>query len=337
MMKKFDLEQRLSIDDNSKHWLSELWKYSFRNCTFPTYREMRELTVPKTTAAYNPQKIDTRCFLNNNQVEISLLSILIVDPTNVIFDYGIRLIGLVRQQMLDDADKIEFDLKVLASTLQVNYHHLRLSFHLFNNFFRMSSGSSSSISDKMIGMEYFEVKSDSAKDFYFHFTSLEESIEQKLNNMFDEEKRQQLSKELSKVDFYRSSNFIDNSRLTELIQIKSALYDLSKLIQLCKEIEYSFSEGNYYATALLLRAAIDHIPPIFSVENFNGVVNNYSSPGNAKSFKKNMHHLNESLRSIGDGHIHSQVRSKEVLPNATQVNFSHDFDLLLSEIVRILK
>jgi hypothetical protein len=49
-----------------------------------------------------------------------------------------------------------------------------------------------------------------------------------------------------------------------------------------------------------------------------------------------MEHLSNS-RDISDRTLHSQIRSKEALPNKTQVNFANDLDALLEEIVRILK
>ena len=50
-----------------------------------------------------------------------------------------------------------------------------------------------------------------------------------------------------------------------------------------------------------------------------------------------MLNLDNSLRNIADNNIHSQVRKKEVLPTTTQVDFTPELDLLLSEIVRKLK
>jgi hypothetical protein len=35
--------------------------------------------------------------------------------------------------------------------------------------------------------------------------------------------------------------------------------------------------------------------------------------------------------------LHYQIRKSETLPNETQIGFSNDIDVLLSEIVRILK
>lgn len=50
-----------------------------------------------------------------------------------------------------------------------------------------------------------------------------------------------------------------------------------------------------------------------------------------------MDHLQKSSRKIADSHLHIMIRKKEVLPNATQVDFKNDLDRLLGEIVRILK
>ena len=85
---------------------------------------------------------------------------------------------------------------------------------------------------------------------------------------------------------------------------------------------------------MLVRAIIDHVPPIFNCKNFSEVGNNYAG---SKSFKDAMIHLDKSSRKIADQYLHGQIRSSEVLPNATQVNFSTDLDFLLGEIVRILK
>jgi hypothetical protein len=84
---------------------------------------------------------------------------------------------------------------------------------------------------------------------------------------------------------------------------------------------------------MLTRAIIDHVPPIFGAKTFNEVASNYSG---TKSFKDSMLHLSNSARKIGDSHLHVQVRSRESLPNRTQVDFSRDLDVLLGEIVRIL-
>jgi hypothetical protein len=85
---------------------------------------------------------------------------------------------------------------------------------------------------------------------------------------------------------------------------------------------------------MLVRAIIDHVPPIFGVKSFSEVASNY---GGSRSFRESMQHLAVSARKIADGHLHVQIRASEVLPTWTQVDFSRDLDVLLGEVVRILR
>jgi len=130
------------------------------------------------------------------------------------------------------------------------------------------------------------------------------------------------------------SLYIDQSRLNELQNIKSTHFDLSKLVRLCEELNMCYSNECYFATAMLGRAILDHVPPIFGAIRFTEVCNNYKAP---KSFKESIKNLEDSLRHIADHHLHVQVRNKEILPSKSQVSFSANLDVLLGEIVRILK
>ena len=128
--------------------------------------------------------------------------------------------------------------------------------------------------------------------------------------------------------------FVDPSRVEELKQIRRDKFDLSKLVRMCEEINVCFTGECYLAVAMLTRAILDHIPPMFGADTFAQVANNYTS---AKSFKASMQTLDNSSRKIADQHLHTKIRAAEVLPNATQVDFSQPLDVLLAEIVRIHK
>ena len=148
------------------------------------------------------------------------------------------------------------------------------------------------------------------------------------NNPFGWKKKTQKIRNDSQV-------FIDHSRIEELRSLSTDKFDFTKLIKLCEEINDNFAQGNYYAVGALCRTIIHHTPPVFEKENFGQVVNNYGSPGRARSFKRNMQNLENSMKHIADMFLHSHITRKETLPNATQVNFNSDLDLLLEEIVRI--
>lgn len=130
-----------------------------------------------------------------------------------------------------------------------------------------------------------------------------------------------------------TSHFVDKSRAADLKAIKSDSFDLSRLVQLCWEIDFCYRNECYLSVAALTRAILDHVPPIFGASTFSEVANSYSG---GKSFRESMQHLANSARKIGDSHLHTQIRKREVLPTPTQVNFANDLDVLLAEIVRIL-
>lgn len=128
--------------------------------------------------------------------------------------------------------------------------------------------------------------------------------------------------------------YVDSSRLAELRAITSKEWDVSRLIRLVEELNIAHENDCHMTIAMLVRAVTDHAPPIFGCKTFNEVANNYSG---AKSFRGSMQHLNLSLRNVADAHLHVQIRSSEVLPTGPQVDFRADLDVLLGEIVRVLK
>jgi hypothetical protein len=129
---------------------------------------------------------------------------------------------------------------------------------------------------------------------------------------------------------------ISESRLAELRTLKSPDFDFRKLIRLCEELNTSFQEECYFATAAMLtRGLLDHVPPVFGFKTFSQVANNYA--GGGKSFKETLQHLENAARKVADAHLHTPIRKSESRPTAQQVNCSQQLDMLLSEIVRIMK
>jgi len=128
--------------------------------------------------------------------------------------------------------------------------------------------------------------------------------------------------------------FVDLSRLTALRAAESPQWDLTRLIRLCEELNIAYSNDSFMSVAMLVRAILDHVPPMLGKQTFADVANNYSGPS---SFKKSMQNLQLSLRNIADAHLHVPIRQKEVLPTGQQVDFHKDLDVLLGEIVRTLK
>ena len=128
--------------------------------------------------------------------------------------------------------------------------------------------------------------------------------------------------------------YVAAMRILELQSVAPTLWDTKRLVRMLQELNTAHANGLLMATAMLVRAVCDHIPPIFSAKNFPEVANNYAG---GKSISGNLKHLDTSLRNIADGHLHAQIRKREVLPSPAQVDFSQDLDVLLQEVMRVLR
>lgn len=126
-----------------------------------------------------------------------------------------------------------------------------------------------------------------------------------------------------------SDQFVEMSRIEQLRGLAPGSFDQAKLVRMCEEVNLCYSMKCYFAVAMLVRALLDHVPPIFGCKTFSEIANNYNG---AKSFKQSMANLDNSFRKIANHHLHVQIRKSEVLPNKTQVNFSSDVDFLLGKV-----
>lgn len=136
----------------------------------------------------------------------------------------------------------------------------------------------------------------------------------------------------SPVDRQESADqpYVSAERLQQLRGLPPESYDFHRLVRLCEEVNSSFAIGNYIATASLLRAIKDHVPPALGARNFSEFASQCPS-----SLKGSMQHLEQSMKHVADQWLHGQIRRKESLPTAQQVDFRQDLDVLLGEVVRV--
>ncbi|MFA7444391.1 MAG: hypothetical protein WCY89_00455 [Flavobacteriaceae bacterium] len=128
-------------------------------------------------------------------------------------------------------------------------------------------------------------------------------------------------------------DYVNSQRIEELRNLNIEKFDLIRLIALCSELNLANSNGMFLSIPILIRAIIDHIPPLFEKSTFSEMTGSVGS----KSFQEVMLRLDKSSRKIADSFLHQQIRNKEVLPNETQVNFKNEIDVLLAEIIRRYK
>jgi hypothetical protein len=129
-------------------------------------------------------------------------------------------------------------------------------------------------------------------------------------------------------------HYIHSSRIDDLRNLKQDSYDMSRLIRMCEELNVCYANQAWLATGMIVRALLDHVPPIFDKQSFAEVADDHSA---GKSFRQRMRHLENSSRKIADSFLHTRIRKHESLPTQAQVNLKNDLDALLQEVVRILK
>lgn len=125
--------------------------------------------------------------------------------------------------------------------------------------------------------------------------------------------------------------YVSVERINEIEKISDAL-DYNKLVMLLKELNSAYENKLYFSVGFLIRAIIDHVPPVFGCKSFAEIANNYQG---TKSFKEAMKGLNDQIRKVTDSYLHTQIREKEVLPVEQQIEARSSIDLLLSEIIRV--
>lgn len=125
--------------------------------------------------------------------------------------------------------------------------------------------------------------------------------------------------------------YVSPSRILELQSVAGA-WDTKRLVRMLQEVNFAHANDMHMATAMLVRAIADHVPPIFAARNFAEVANTISG----RSISQSLKHLDNSLRSIADNQLHAHIRQREVLPSESQVDFRQDLDVLLQEVLRVL-
>lgn len=129
--------------------------------------------------------------------------------------------------------------------------------------------------------------------------------------------------------------YVEPARIVSLQAIGNAQWDFARLVELCRELNVAAANRCHMSTAMILRAVLNHVPPVLGYVTFAEVANNYGGAKSQKSFKASMQRLEGSLRNIADMHLHSPIRSREDVPTATQVDFAADLDVLLGEVIRV--
>ncbi|MDX2054029.1 MAG: hypothetical protein SFV15_16635 [Polyangiaceae bacterium] len=127
--------------------------------------------------------------------------------------------------------------------------------------------------------------------------------------------------------------FLCPDLIEQLRALPQVPLDPKKLIRMCEELNEAYARANYISTALLVRAIMNHIPPVFGQENFEQVVSQVG-----RTLKGMFERLQNEARPVADIHTHQVMRKTEHLPTKNQLEPSKPgFELLLQEVVTRLQ
>jgi hypothetical protein len=126
-----------------------------------------------------------------------------------------------------------------------------------------------------------------------------------------------------------NSAFIDQGIVSQLKAIDSPSFDFGKLVRFCEELNDSYRRGNNLACTLLIRAVMNHVPPVFGAQTFSQVV-----ATSGKSMKAVLARLEDEARPVADLHTHMLIRARESIPTKHQVEpYKAAFEILIQEIL----
>jgi len=127
-------------------------------------------------------------------------------------------------------------------------------------------------------------------------------------------------------------DFVDATLVARIASFSSQPFNLTKLVRFAVELNENYRRSNYLSCALLIRAVINHVPPIFGGRTFGQVV---ASSG--RSVKAILGQLEESARDIGDLHTHEIVDGYSSPPTKNQIEpYKPALEVLFKEIERRL-
>ncbi len=116
-----------------------------------------------------------------------------------------------------------------------------------------------------------------------------------------------------------------NISILEGFRSKKNDFNYKKLITLIEELNFNYLNKKTYSSCMILRAILDHIPPLLAKNDFYEAANNYSWGSEKSSRQKAVKEL-LTFRNTPDDVLHGQITNKSdiidfsYLPNKFSVN-----------------
>ncbi|MCX4612101.1 hypothetical protein [Streptomyces mirabilis] len=131
--------------------------------------------------------------------------------------------------------------------------------------------------------------------------------------------------------------YVDESLIKELEETNATTqWDVTKLVQLLRELNSNFAAENPYSCLALLRAILDHVPPVLNAPDFNQAASNYKWGQTDKATDRVYAVKLRDARALGDDALHRQIRRKPDLISMDDVPSRRYLNAILRHVIDAL-
>ena len=129
----------------------------------------------------------------------------------------------------------------------------------------------------------------------------------------------------SSNDQYPDTRMYVNKKILEGFRSKKGYFSYQKLSTLIEELNFNYSNNKTYSSCMILRAILDHIPPLLAKNEFDEVVNQYAWGSEKSSRLKAVKEL-KTFRNTVDHVLHDKITNKDdvvdfgYLPSKLSIN-----------------
>jgi hypothetical protein len=121
-----------------------------------------------------------------------------------------------------------------------------------------------------------------------------------------------------------------NDDILQGFQSKTGHFNYQRLITLIEELNFNYSNKKVYSSCMVLRAILDHIPPLLGKDDFDDVVNHYNWGSEKSSRRKAIKEL-LIFRNIPDDVLHGRISSKSDVIDMSYLPNKFSINILLKE------
>lgn len=125
-----------------------------------------------------------------------------------------------------------------------------------------------------------------------------------------------------------------NKDFLEGFQKKNNHFNYQKLITLIEELNFNHKNKKTYSSCMILRAILDHVPPLLAKNDFDDVVNKYSWGSEKSSRRKALKKLLD-FRNTPDDVLHGRITNRSDVIDFSYLPDKFSVNILLQECLEI--